>query len=74
MTLYKQSKGAEIAVDEKWAWVVIRKRNGSIIKEAGISFETKPNECPEEVKIDPIYKDEYENVRVPITISYRIKE
>lgn len=62
----------KVSISEKWAWVVVRKSTGSIVSEAGIEFEREAKVCPEQVKINPIYKDEYENVRVNVMVSRNI--
>ncbi len=62
------SKKKGIAFSERYAWVVVRKSNDSIVTEAGIAFDIDKR-CPDIIRINPIYKDEYENKRVLVTYS-----
>ncbi len=66
----KEFKEKMVNVYEEYVWVVCKKRTGSIVNAAGINFETEKNKCPESVKINPIYADEYENVRIKIIHSH----
>jgi len=62
-------KEKQVQVNEEYAWIVTRKRNGQIVTPAGISFETEYKKCPIDAIVNPIYKDEYENIRVCIMNS-----
>jgi hypothetical protein len=56
----------KFCVNDKFAWIVVRKRTGQVVPEAGIDFEIEAGKCPANILVNPIYKDEYENKRVCI--------
>lgn len=53
-------------MDYFYAWFVIHKKSKRIMPQAGIEFESVQDQCPERIKINPIYSEEYDNVRMGI--------
>ncbi len=53
-------------MEYEYAWFVVRKKSKRIMTLAGIEFESVSGTCPERIKINPIYSEEYENVRLGI--------
>ena len=51
-----------------YAWVVVHRNSERVMTQAGISFEEKDEECPDSVKVNEIYGEEYYNKRIKITI------